>query len=387
MNRYVARRDAKQSKDITSESTSVFEPGMRVSATFHTDSGELFFFGLQLNAPILDYTTTNNFGETIDATSSVGQGTTWVRYQTGPGRLQADVGLCLDYGSLLTRTAGIETIQPRVSLSYGLWDTWKAKIAVGRFTQNVITVNNEDDVISIFNAWMKVPEDQKSETSDHFVLGLEGNLLPTLSTDFQMYYKDYRSLVLYNRNKIDVYDPDYVTGSGKAYGLESLVRYGSDFTDLFAAYTLGWTTVTSNGFTYPPRYDRRHTLNLLAVLHAAPKLDISLRWALGSGLPFSETVGYYDRLHMTNLFRGSYLGETGELYTMLGDKNARRLSTFHQLDASATYQFSMESLRGSIGIDIVNVYNQKNIFYIDRMTGQQVNMLPFFPTATLNITF
>ena len=90
---------------------------------------------------------------------------------------------------------------------------------------------------------------------------------------------------------------------------------------------------------------------------------------------------------MPNLFRGSYLGETGELYAMLGDKNARRLPTFHQLDASATYQFITEPIRGTVGVNIVNVYNQKNIFYIDRKTSQQVNMLPFFPTATLNITF
>lgn len=387
MNRYVAERDAKQSNDIASESTSVYEPGMRVNATIHTDSDDLFFLGLQLNFPMLDYSTTNNFGVAIDETSHLAEGTAWVKYQTAPSRLQADLGLCLDVGSLMTRTAGIEIIQPRVSLSYGLWDTWKAKAAVGRFTQNMITVNNEDDLISIFNAWIEVPEGQKSETSDHYVLGLEGNVLPTLSTNFQTYYKTYGRLLLYNQDKIDAYQPDYITGTGKAYGLESLIRYGSDLADLYVAYTLGWTTVTSNGITYCPRYDRRHTLNLLSVIHAATKFDVSLRWSLGSGLPFTETVGFYDRLHLTNLLRGSYLGETGESYVMLGSRNARRLPTFHQLDASATYRFVLEPIRGTVGVNIVNVYNQKNIFYVDRKTSQQVNMLPFFPTATLNITF
>jgi hypothetical protein len=387
MNWYVAKRDAKQSNDRASESTSVYEAGMRVNGTYHTDSGDLFFFGAQLNFPMVEYSTTNNFGVAIDKTGHLGEGTAWAKYETAPSRLQADLGLCLDFGGLTTRTVGIEVIQPRISLSYGLWDNWKAKAAVGRFTQDMITVNNEDDLISIFNAWIEIPASQKSEMSDHFVLGLEGNVVPALSTSFQTYYKTYRRFMLYNQDKIDAYQPDYITGTGKAYGLESLIRYGSEVADLSVAYTLAWTSVTSNGNTYYPRYDRRHTLNLLSVLHAAAKLDISLRWSLGSGLPFSETVGFYDRLHLTNLLRGSYLGETGQTYVMIGDKNARRLPTYHKLDASATYRFAFEPISGSLGIDIANVYNQKNIFYIDRMTGQQVNMLPFFPTATLNILF
>ena len=302
-------------------------------------------------------------------------------------RLQADIGLCLDFGSLMTRNAGIETLQPRIDLSYALWDTWKAKIALGRFTQNMITVNNEDDVISNFDAWVKVPENQKSEISDHLVVGLEGNILPTLSTSFQTYYKNYGSLMLYNPDQSDVNNPEYVRGNGKAYGLETLIRYGSDITDLTAAYTLGWTTVTANGITYSPRYDRRHTLNLLALIHVVPAFDITLRWQFGSGLPFTETVGYYDRLQLTNLFRGSYLGETGSPYTMLGSYDGSRLPAYHRLDASAAYHFALRSIRGSVGVNIINVYNRKNVFYYDRSTGQQVDMLPFFPTATLNIAF
>ena len=384
---YAADRRVEQSGATSSESTSLSEFGLRMSTTIHTGSRDLFFAGVALSFPMLDFTTTNNVGAKSDETSNLLEGSTWIRYQTGVGRLQADIGLCLDFGSLMTRNAGIETLQPRVDLSYGLWDTWRAKIALGRFTQNMITVNNEDDVISTFDAWVKVAEDQKSEISDHLVLGLEGNFLSALSTSFQTYYKNYGSLTLYNRDKIDRNDPDYVLGSGKAYGVESLVRYKSDITDLYAAYTLSWTTVMLNDVTYSPRYDRRHTVNIMALLHMAPAFDITLRWQLGSGFPFTETVGYYDRLQLTNLFRGSYLNETGKPFAMLGRYDASRLPTFHRLDASAAYEFVLSSIRGTVGIDILNLYNQKNIFYFDRTTGKQVTMLPFFPTATLNVQF
>lgn len=263
----------------------------------------------------------------------------------------------------------------------------EGKPSYGRFSQSVITVNNEDDIISIFDAWIQVPQELKSEQADHYVVGLEGNVLPSLSTNFQSYYKSYGRLVTYNREKVDALDPDYVGGTGKAYGLESLIRFSSKLVDVYVAYTLGWTSITASGFTYYPRYDRRHTLNLLTVFHPAEGFDVTLRWEVGSGFPFTQTVGYYDRLSFLDLFRVILIGETGKPYAVLGDKNAARLPTYHRLDASATYQFTLRPIRGTAGVHVVNVYDRRNVFYFDRKTGQQINMLPFFPTATLSIEY
>lgn len=386
-NTFMATRDSKGSTQISPATTTVREGGVRANATLYTDSHDLYFFGFEFSFPNLDYTVTNNFGVTNTVSSSNVDASMWVRYQTAPSRLQADMGVFFDLGSLLARSGGLEVVQPRINLSYGLWDTWKGKASYGRFSQSVITVNNEDDIISIFDAWIQVPQELKSEQADHYVLGLEGNILPSLSTNFQAYYKYYSSLVTYNRDKVDAFDPDYVGGTGNAHGVEALVRYGSKLTDLYAAYTLGWTTITSSGFTYYPRYDRRHTLNLLAVFHAAEAFDVTLRWELGSGFPFTQTIGYYDRLSLQDLFRGSSLGETGNPYAVLGSKNDARLPAYHRLDASATYRFKFKPITGTIGVHIVNVYNHKNVFYFDRKTGQEIDMLPFFPSATLNIEY
>jgi outer membrane receptor protein involved in Fe transport len=123
------------------------------------------------------------------------------------------------------------------------------------------------------------------------------------------------------------------------------------------------------------------------VFHAAEAFDLTLRWELGSGFPFTQTIGYYDRLTLQDLFRGSSLGETGKPYAILGAKNDARLPTYHRLDASATYRFNLKPIRGTIGVHIVNVYNHKNVFYFDRKTGREIDMLPFFPSATLNIEY
>lgn len=386
-NSFAAERNPKESKTITPASTKVTEVGVRANATVYTDSHDLFFFGFEFSFPKLEYALVNTFGVARRLASSYVESWAWVRYQAKMDRLQLDGGIHTDVGSLFQRKASLELVQPRINLSYLLWPEWRVKGSYGRFNQNLITVNNEDDVISIFDAWIQVPEQLRSQQADHYVVGIEGNVFRELSTSLQTYYKHYGSLVTYNRDKVDASDPDYVNGTGRAYGVEALIRYGIPLVDFYAAYTLGWTTITTNNFTYYPRYDRRHTLNLLSVFRPLEGLDVTFRWEVGSGFPFTQTVGYYDRLLLGGIFGGSFVGETGKPYSILGEKNAARLPTYHRLDGSITYRFTLGPVKGTVGMHVVNLYDHRNIFYFDRKTGQRVDMLPFFPSATLNVEY
>lgn len=386
-NAFVAERDPKESKTVTPARTKVREVGVRANATLYTDSHDLFFFGFEFSFPTLEYDLINTYGTARHLSSSFVETWAWVRYQAKFEKIQIDGGLHTDIGSLFQRRSSIGLLQPRLNISYLIHPDWKAKASYGLFNQNMITVNNEDDIISIFDAWIQVPDELRSEQSDHYVLGIEGNVMRELSASVQAYYKHYGSLVTYNRDKIDARDPDYVNGTGRAYGLETLIRYGVSIFDFYAAYTLGWTTVTTNNFTYYPRYDRRHTLNMLAVARPLEGLEAALRWEVGSGFPFTQTVGYYDRLLLGGIFDGSFVGETGKPYALLGEKNAARLPTYHRLDVSVTYRFTLGPVKGSVGFSVINVYDRRNIFYFDRKTGQRVDMLPFFPSATLNVEY
>ncbi len=386
-NAFEAERDPKQSKSILAAKTRVTEVGVRVNATLYTDTRDLFFFGFEFSFPKLEYDLINSFGVARRLVSSFVETWAWTRYQAKYERLQLDAGIHTDIGSLFQRKSSWSLVQPRVNVSYLLWPEWKAKASYGRFNQNMITVNNEDDVISIFDAWIEVPDQLQSEQADHYVAGIEGNVFRELSTSLQVYYKRYGSLVTYNRDKIDARDPDYVNGRGRASGVEALIRYGIPLLDFYGAYTLGWTSITTNNFTYYPRYDRRHTLNLLAVFHPLEGLDVTFRWEVGSGFPFTQTIGYYDRLTFGGIFDGQFVGETGKPYSILGEKNAARLPTYHRLDGSVTYRFTVGPVKGMAGVHVVNVYDRRNIFYFDRKTGQRIDMLPFFPSATLNVEY
>lgn len=384
-------RNASPSKAITATSTVVREPGVRANATMYTDSHTLYFFGFEFSFPSLQYDLINALGAPVSLKSTFVETWSWFRYQATLGDLQVDGGLHADVGSLFTRGAGLAALQPRINVSYHVFDGWRLKGSYGKFNQYMITVNNEDDIISIFDAWIKVPDGLELEQADHFVAGLEGNVLPELSTSFQGYYKYYGSLISYNQNKIDARDADYINSKGRSYGFETLLRLGIPHFDCYAAYTMSWTTIDANVFSYPPRYDRRHGVNLLAVIAPVKEFDVTFRWEFGSGFPTTETIGYYDRIRLPSVYVPSFVSLTGEPYVRLGRKNAARLPSYHRLDMSVNYRFSFSNdllpLHGSIGVNITNVYNQKNIFYFDRKTGQRFDQLPFFPSVAVNIEF
>jgi hypothetical protein len=178
-----------------------------------------------------------------------------------------------------------------------------------------------------------------------------------------------------------------VQGNGRSYGGELTVRSRIAFIDVYATYALSWAIINNRGFEYYPRYDRRHHLNLLAVAHVFAGLDITARWEYGSGFPYSQTVGYYDGLLLDDALPGPFEQETGMPFYMLGPKNASRLPPYHRLDLGLAYNFFPGGLDVTVGIDVLNVYDNKNIFYVDRLTGQRVNMIAFYPSATLTVRF
>jgi hypothetical protein len=384
---FQADRDPKRSAASTPASTSVTEFSLRTNATYYTDSKDLYYFGFDFSFPALEYNLVNNLGESAQLASTLPEVSAWVRYQTTLENVKADLGVHVEVGSLFAGRTGWWGIQPRAHLSYEISPLWRAKISYGRFTQNLIAVNNEDELTPIFDAWIAVPEDLEPEHSDHYIVGLEGNLLPNLSVNLQSYYKMYGSLVSYNLDKVDAREPDYVNSKGESYGCEALLRFSTSSVDLYAAYTLAWTTITQNDFTYYPRYDRRHTLKLLSVVRPFSQFTATLRWDLSTGFPFTQSIGYYDRLTFQDFYDNPFQDQTGSPYTRLGSKNSKRMPTYQRLDVNLEYHVMMGRVGGNIGINLINVYNQRNVLYFDRKTGQQINMLPFFPSATLSLEY
>ena len=387
VSRYDARREASELGNVAAASTYLKEAGMRASATFYAGPEDLYYFGFDFGFPDLEYEFTNRLGVRQTLGSTPLEASAWVRYSTSVGPLTLDGGFHFELGYLTHGRDALREIQPRINGSYLLAGTWRAKASFGRFSQRQITIDNEDDVISIFDAWVNLAGDKKSEQADHYVLGLSGDLTEQATLNLETYYKNYNSLMLYNRDKIDATDPDYIEGEGSSYGAEATFRSHSQYVDLYGAYSMSWVKLNNRGLVYHPRYDRRHHLNLMAIGHPLKGLTATVKWEYGSGFPYTQTVAYFDRILLDDALPGRFEKETGPPYIMLGSKNAARLPAYHRMDISVSYDIQLLGFYVSAGANLLNVYNNKNVFYFDRRTGRQVNMLAFFPSASVTVVY
>ncbi len=296
----------------------------------------------------------------------------------------ADAGIRVE----LTRLAGggsATFFEPRASITYRIIPELALKASWGIFSQDLVTVSDENEIVTIFEPWIITPLYLLPSSSLHYIGGIEFNPSRYFSISTEAYFKLMKDLAIVNERKFFSYDKDLIPGEGEAYGVEVQSRYIYFPIDITASYSLSWSYKNVNGEKYPPRYDSRHTVNLSAEYDFGSGWIASAAWTYSSGLPFTQIAGYYEKLNIDNVAAHNYLLESYLPFTLLGDRNIERLPDYHRLDLSLTKKIRIGNLKLSVDVSIMNAYNRKNLFYIKRTTGERVDMLPFLPSATIKI--
>ena len=240
-------------------------------------------------------------------------------------------------------------------------------------------------MISIFEPWVITPDYLKPSEAIHYVLGLEFISLSNFNFTVEVYYKLLKNTAEQNDNKANSSDADFIPGKGESYGSEFMFNYQTHILQATASYSLSWAYKEIDGWRSYPKYDSRHSVNLNLTFNFGRGWESSISWFFNSGLPFTQIIGYYDKLYVNDLFNTGSLFGSYTPFTVLGDRNLGRLPTYHRLDLSITKKLQLDIFKISLSLDILNVYDRKNIFYFDRKTGERVNMLPILPTATIRI--
>lgn len=382
--------DPKQNKEINPRLSEVSDLYFNGVVSYFQENGDLFGAGFMFRLPKFHYRFVNSASVDREETRRNSETGIWFKYkykQLAPFAFEA--GIRSDLFAFLTSRVS-DAFEPRFSSSLTISRALALKFSYSRVHQRAITITNEDDVVSLFETWIPIPDDSPSQEADHFIIGIDGDLtfLPGLNFNVQSYYKIFRRLIDYNRDKVDRIDPDFAAGTGRSYGLELFLEHKHPVLYGWLSYSFGVTERTVGTLTYPPRYDRRHTVNVLAGWKLGAGWDLNARWEYGSGLPFSQITGFYDRLGFGGVFDGNGYGtEPGQPYTVLGKKNAGRLPSYHRLDISISKTFQLDPVKLVLEASAVNMYDRRNMFYFNRTTGERVDMLPFFPTATLRAEF
>ncbi len=293
------------------------------------------------------------------------------------------------------RSAEPLLVEPRLSVRYKIHDFFSVKGSCGRFSQNLITLYNENDTYNPVDVWLSPPSYLKYATSDHFIAGLNFNT-GVVNVTAEAYLKKCDHLTQYNRERLDGNDPVFIQGGGDSKGFDFSIQLLNESWQLLASYSLAMASKElpfqypePHTVVFPPRYDRRHTLNLNVSAKPVKRLEISTRFTLGTGLPFTFISGYYVRLsgESVNPSSGFINDSAGDyLIGIRSDINAFRFPAYHRLDLSARYSMSWNRFGVEPYLLFLNLYDRKNVLYYDSK-GKPHWSVAFLPMAGVDFEF
>ncbi|MCD6345874.1 MAG: TonB-dependent receptor [Bacteroidales bacterium] len=378
---------------------------------FNVGLSFIYFFGkdeLDYGIETLGFNTNFNYfnsvGRKITQTQFTTELAAYAKYKLTWGKLLFEPSFRLHYYASLAEASP----EPRVGIKYNLSETFRLKFSGGMYSQNLIAANSDRDVVNLFYGFLSGPENlqkefdgkkitSKLQKSNHAIFGFEFDLTNRVNLNVEGYLKDNVQLTNINRNKL--YDDtgenqdkpeylrkDFIIETGQAYGLDFLLKYDYKRLYIWAVYSLGYVTRYDGITSYPPHFDRRHNVNLVGAYTFGADLDweVGTRWNLGSGFPFTQTQGFYEKIPFHDGINTDYTTANGELGIVYGPLNQGRLPYYHRLDLNLKKTFNIgQTSKIEATLSITNVYNRKNIFYFDRVRYERVNQLPFMPTIGL----
>ncbi len=210
-----------------------------------------------------------------------------------------------------------------------------------------------------------------SNIAHHYGFGVEQEITKQIEVSEEAFYRQYDQRVIQKVGNV---------GEGRAFGLETLIRYKPDDRFFgFLAYTLS-RSERKDGPDEPDRlfpFDQTHILTALGSYRLGRGWEIGARFRLVSGnLRTQQTYGFYDATV------GSYV-PLAEYPPYL-----RRNPMFHQLDVriDKTWQIG-RYFKLSAYLDIYNLYNQSNVegvsYNYNYTLSTNASGIPFLPSFGL----
>ena len=298
------------------------------------------------------------------------------------------------------RPGVVVTGSPRLGVEPRLRASWepfggggKLQGALGLYRQDVVGISDMRDVGSVFTAWMRTPDDLPIEAV-HAILGWQQSLPGGARWSVEGYYKRLKDIPVPLWQAVAAFTTHLGRADGKSYGADARLEYTIPHFYGLLGYGLGWTEyeVSQAEFMrwfgdpvqrFHPPHDRRHQLNALINLDLAG-FTASARWQLGSGLPFTQPLGFDEAFDFArDLYDVS--SAIGTTRLVLDRPFTGRLPVTHRLDLSLERGFDLPFGRLSAQVGAINGYDRRNMFYYDLFTGRRVDQLPFAPYASLTL--
>ncbi len=349
-------------------------------------------------------------------------------------------GIRADYYNLLDKLY----LAPRISFSYAFDNTTTLRFVWGIFFQSPGYEKMRDSQ-RLLDLSDKYTKNLEAEKATHYVISLERWLTEEWRFKFETYYKNFSNLIVQkNVQGIDYYseplpgaNPKFKDGwtrpvpifsdsltdipvnnsDGEAYGLEFMLEkkniIGENTLNGWVSYTLAWANRFEDGYTYPFRFDQRHTINIVLDYQVNDWFNVGLRFQFGSGFPYTLPTGIKPRVILTDQ-DGDGKPETPEIATVRnyvdpstgpvvlynidfgGRENYMKAKKpdYHRLDLRMTAKTSFWGYDWNFYIDVINVYNRTNVINYDyfvtpdlQIGRKATGMFPILPTIGFQVKF
>jgi len=383
-----------------------------INFTYFMGKNELKY-GVELEGYRTEYLFKNFVNAEINQTENTTQLGLYAKYKFIVNKFIIEPGFRLEWYASLAEASP----EPRLAIKYNANDWFRLKFAGGVYSQNFIAASSDRDVVNLFYGFLSGPEnlpdqfDGKKRTSriqkaDHLIFGAEFDLSNSISLNVEGYYKYFPQLTNINRNKLyneseapqgasEVEYKDFILEKGNAYGMDMVLKYDYKKVYVWLVYSLGFVTRQFEDkygemVSYTPHFDRRHNVNFVFSYITGPKLEweFGARWNLGTGFPFTQPQGFYESLTFPDGINSNVGTENGNLGVIYGDLYKGRLPVYHRLDIDVKRNFFLSANTKLVAdLSVTNVYDRKNVFYVDLITSKVVYQLPFMPSFGLSLYF
>jgi CarboxypepD_reg-like domain/TonB-dependent Receptor Plug Domain len=291
------------------------------------------------------------------------------------------------------KAAGYFNWEPRFSASYKLSEVSSIKASYNRNVQNLHLLTNATSS-SPTDLWLPSTNNIKPEISDQVALGLYKNSKNNkYEFSSEAYYKTMQNQIDY-KNAANTFGNDNIEsellyGSGRAYGIEFLLRKKTGKLTGWLGYTLSKVEKKfddiNNGNYFPARQDRTHDISIVGMYTINERWSVSGTWVYNTGNAVTFPSGKY-RVNEQTVF----------LYT---ERNGYRMPAYHRLDIGATLEAKKNKNRNyqsSWTFGLYNAYARENAFTItfrdkkndpSQTEALRTSLFKIIPSVTWNFKF
>jgi len=317
-------------------------------------------------------------------------------YAPGVPRDTSTIQQTIHYGSGST-IASYNGPEPRVSMRYSVSKNASVKLSYNRMRQYIQTLSNTT-AIAPTDIWKLSDTYVKPQIGDQISLGyyknLDGGLI---EMSVEAYYKTTKNTIDYKGGATLVLnhniETDIVSGNGKAYGVEFLIKKSEGKLNGWISYTFSRSFLRSlgdypseainKGAYYPSNYDKPHAFNFIGNYKINKRFNFSLNVTYSTGRPITLPLQKYE------------VGGTTRLY--YSDRNQERIPDYFRTDFSMNIEGNHKIRKlahSSWTFAIYNLTGRKNaysVYYTSEngvIKGYKLSIFAqAIPTITYNFRF